>query len=107
MTKIECLKQKKKKKGWTPDKNHHTSDTFVEAVKEHFKCTKTFKPKQSHPNVDWGEREESKQLSKREDIIITNADKGEALVIAYMQDYIKDVERQLNDKDNYHIYLKI
>ena len=30
-------------------KKHHTSDTFVETVKKHFKCAKTFKPKQSHP----------------------------------------------------------
>ena len=39
--KTECLKltktlrhQKKSKKGWAPDKNHHTVDTVVEALKK-------------------------------------------------------------------------
>ena len=27
-----------KNKGWTPDKNHHTTDTFVEAVKKDIEC---------------------------------------------------------------------
>ena len=70
-----------KNKGWTPCKNHHTIDTFVEAVKKVIECTETFKPKQLHPNLDKGEREAIKELSKREDIIITNADKGGARLL--------------------------
>ena len=54
-----------KNKGWTPHKNHHTIDTFVEAVKIDIESTKTFKPKQPHPNRDKGEREAIKELSKR------------------------------------------
>ena len=92
-----------KNKGWTPDKNHHTIDTFVEAVKKDIECNKTFKPKQPHPNLDKGEREAIKELSKREDIIITNVHKGGAVVFVDTNDYIKEAERQLNDKDNYHI----
>ena len=34
-----------KNKGRIPDKNNHTIDTFVEAVKNDIECTKTFKPK--------------------------------------------------------------
>ena len=84
-------------------KNHHTIDTFVEAVKNDIECTETFKPKQPHPNHDKGEREAIKELFKREDTIITNADKGGAVVIVDRNDCIKEAERQLYDKDNYHI----
>ena len=63
----------------------------------------TFKPKQPHSNLDKGEREAIKELSKSEDIIITDADKGGAVAVADMDDYIKEAERQLNDKGNYHI----
>ena len=90
-------------KGWTSDKNHYNIDTFVETVKKDIKCTKTSKPKQPYPNVDKGEREAIKELSKKEDIIITNADKGGVVVIAVMKCYIKETERQLNDKENYQI----
>ena len=105
-------------KNRTPDKNHHTIDTFVEkkAVKTDIectrtfkpkqpypKCTRTFKPKQPYPNLDLGERETIKELSTREDIVITNPDKGGAVVIVYKNDYIKEAEPQSNDKDNYHI----
>ena len=92
-----------KNKGWTPDKNHHTIDTFVEAVKEDIECTKTFKPKQPHPNLEKGERKAIKEPFKRGVIIVTNADKGEAVVIVDTNDYIKEAERQLNDKGNYHV----
>ena len=53
-----------------------------------------------------GERGAVKELSKREDIIINNADKGGAVVIVDTNDYIKEAERQLDDKDNYHILLQ-
>ena len=53
-----------------------------------------------------GEREAVKELSKREDIIINNADKGGAVVIVDTNDYIKEAERELDDKDNYHILLQ-
>ena len=42
-----------------------------------------------------------KELSEREDIIITKADKGGAVVIVDVKDYIKEAERQLNNTENY------
>ena len=54
-----------------------------------------------------GEREAVKELSKREDIIINNADKGGAVVTVDTNDYIKEAERQLDGKDNYHNYFRI
>ena len=41
------------------------------------------------------------KLQSRNDIVITDADKGEAVVILDVEDYIKKVERQLNNKENY------
>ena len=33
-----------KNKGWAPNKNHHTIDTFAEAVKKDIECTKLSNP---------------------------------------------------------------
>ena len=42
-----------------------------------------------------------KELSEREDIIITKAHKGGAVVIVGVKDYIKETEWQLNNTKNY------
>ena len=42
-----------------------------------------------------------KELSEPEDIIITKALKGGAVVIVDVKDYIKEAERQLNNTENY------
>ena len=71
--------------------------------KKDIECTKTLEPKQPYANLDKGGRETIKELSKMEDITITNADKEGDVIIVDTNDYIKEAERQLNDKDNYHI----
>ena len=52
-------------------------------------------------NLTKSQRTSMKELSEREDIIITKADKGGAVVIADVKDYLKEVERQLNNTENY------
>ena len=47
------------------------------------------------------------KLSKREDIIITNAEKGGTVPIVNRNDYIKEAKRQLNEKTSITYYLKI
>ena len=47
-----------------------------------------------------------KDLSKREDIIITNADKGGAVVMMDLNDYIRETKHQLNDSKNYKVLAK-
>ena len=42
-----------------------------------------------------------RELSEREDIIITKAGKYGAAVIVDVKDYIKEAERQLNKTKNY------
>ena len=45
--------------------------------------------------------EARKQLEKRQDIIISNADKGGAVVIIDTDKYIEEADRQLSDSTNY------
>ena len=44
-----------------------------------------------------------KELSKRKDVIITNADKGSAIVIMDNKKYIREANCQLSDKHNYKL----
>ena len=41
------------------------------------------------------------ELQSRKDIAITNAKKGGVVVIVDVEDYVKEAERQLNNKENY------
>ena len=56
------------------------------------------RPKQ---NLTKGELEELKQLEKRLDIIISNADEEGAVVIMDTDKYIGEADRQLSDSTNY------
>ena len=47
-----------------------------------------------------------KYLSKRDSIIITNADRGSAVVIMDLNDYIREAKRQPNDSKNYNLFAK-
>ena len=49
-------------------------------------------------NLTKGEITELKELADRNDIIITIADKGEAVHIIGVEDYVKEAEHQLNNK---------
>ena len=49
------------------------------------------------------EQNAMKELAKRKDIIITNADKGGAVVIMDVEKYINKANRQLSDKRNYEM----
>ena len=53
------------------------------------------------PNLCKGEQKAVEELAKREDIIITNADKGGAVVIMDVEKYINEANRQLSDKHYY------
>ena len=41
------------------------------------------------------------ELQFRKDIAITDADKGGAVVILDVEDYVKEAEKQLNNRENY------
>ena len=57
--------------------------------------------KNPKPNLSKAEQKAMEELEKRKDIIITNADKGGAVVIINVEKYINEANRQLSDKRNY------
>ena len=57
-------------------------------------------------NLTKSERTSMKELNERDDIIIIKADKGGAVVIVDVKDYIKEAERQLNNTKNYRNFKK-
>ena len=92
------FKQNKNKK-WTPPNNHHTTNTYIEAVKKDIKQSKTVPPRKIRSNFSKDEKVALKDLSKWDDII-TNADKGGAVVTMDVNDYIREAKYQLNDPRN-------
>ena len=51
-------------------------------------------------NLTEGEQKTLEELSKRDEIIITNADEGRAIVIIDIDKYISEAQHQLNDENN-------
>ena len=96
--KNRMLKQNNKK--WTSPNKHHTIKTFVEAVKKDIKQSKTVPPKKIRSNLSKDKKVALKGLSKRDDSIITNADKGGTVVIMDVNDYIREAKRQLNEQSS-------
>ena len=93
--------QIKNKQKWKPKDTHRNVSTFVDLVQNDLNKEKTQKMKNPKPNVSKGEQKATEGLAKRKDIIITNADKGGAVVIMDVEKYIKEANRQLSDKHNY------
>ena len=80
---------------------HHTLKTFIDLVQHDINELKIKKVKSPKSNLSNGEKEAMKHLAKRKDIIITTADKGGAVVIMDTENYIKEANYQLSDKNNY------
>ncbi|XP_066925555.1 uncharacterized protein [Clytia hemisphaerica] len=91
---------KKKNNQWTPNNPHHTVKTFIDAFENEINNHEVTRTKRKY-NLKKEEREALEQLRRKEDIIITNADKGGAVVIQDVADYINEALRQLNDQTFY------
>ena len=98
-TEDQTFKPPRNKK-WTPDKNHHSVETYIEATEREFKQQGDVSDKKGYNNLSKGERIAIKGLSDLTDIIITKADKG-SVVIIDIKDYINEAHGQLNNKDRY------
>ena len=100
-TEDQLFKPKSNKK-CRPDKNHHTVEMYIEATKNALEPEEQKSNRNKYyNNLTKGERKALKELAVWNDIIITKADKGGAVVIIDVEDYVKDAEHQLNNKDAY------
>ena len=74
----------------------------MKQLKGNLKNKKQTKIKEKpYDNLTKNQSTSMKELSEWEDIIITKADKGGAVVIVGKKDYIKEAERELNNTENY------
>ena len=87
-------------KTWTPKENHHT-ETFAQAFQNDLLKEEKNIKQIPHKNLSEKEEDALQNLSKRDDIIITKADKGGAVVIVDVDDYIQEANRQVDNKEFY------
>ena len=78
-TEQQIFKPQKKEK-WTPNKNHHTVLAYIEATQRELEKEQTKMKEKPYNNLTKNERTSMKELSEREDIIITKADKDGAVL---------------------------
>ena len=92
--------QKSTNSNWLPKKIHHSVQTYIQKVKQDLQ-NEAYEAPNNHPNLSQGELEALKSLSERDDIIISKADKGGAVVIQDVESYIAEANRQLGDTEYY------
>ena len=75
--------------------------TYIEATQRELEKELTKMKERPCNNLTKSERTSMKELSERVGITITKAEKGGAVVIVDVKDYIKQAERQINNTKNY------
>ena len=91
---------------WTLPYNHHTINTYIEAANKDIEQSKIVTPRKIRLYLSKDEKVELIDLSKRDDIIITNADKGGPMIIMDINDYVREAKYQLNSSKNYKVLAK-
>jgi hypothetical protein len=89
---------------WEPTNIHHTVKTFTEDFSRKIRNsleTQKSEGRTNRKNLNKMETRALENLKNRDDIVITKADKGGAVVINSVKDYIKEADRQLADKNFY------
>ena len=71
----------KNKEKWTPKETHHTVSTYIDLVENDINALMKEPTKKLKSNLTYKEHAAMEELAKRKDLIITNADKGGAVVI--------------------------
>ena len=84
---------------WTPINSDPTVDTFIASVSKDVKN----EPQKKLPrdNLTEGERQALVSLQNNENIVITRADKGGAIVIWGIHEYVNDAQKHLSNKTFY------
>ena len=85
----------KSKTNWEPKKNHHTVETFIEAVNKDIVKRSSDTKKLPKNNLIDTDKNAIEYFSKRNNLVITKADKGGATVILDLKDYIAKANEQL------------
>ena len=81
---------------------HHSVKTYMQSVKNDIEASSHESTYLNNiQNLTPGEKKALAELKERDDIIITKADKGGAIVIQDVATYITEAERQLGDKEFY------
>ena len=93
--------QIKNKQKWTRLDTYRNVSTFIDLVQNDLNKEKKWKIQNPKPNLSKVEQKAMEELAKRKDIIITNADKGSAVVTMDVEKYINEANRQLSNKRNY------
>ena len=75
--------------------------TYIEATQRELEKELTKMKERPYNNLTKSERTSMKELSERVGITITKAEKGGAVVIVDVKDYIKQAEQQINNTKNY------
>ena len=75
--------------------------TYTEVTQREIEKEQTKMSEKPYNSLTKSKRTSMKELSEREDIAITKADKGGGVVIVDVKDYISEAERQLNNTENY------
>ena len=85
--------KKPSSKSWILSKSHHTVKTFIEVTnKDIYAVIKKLKqPKYYY--LSEKEQKALEELKVRDHIVITNADKGGAVVILDVKDYVEECQR--------------
>ena len=88
---------------WMPKSIHHSVKTYMQNVKNELQnlTNNTDNNINKKSNLTPGEKKAMERLREREDIIISKADKGGAVVIQDVRAYISEAERQLKDTTFY------
>ena len=93
----------KSSSSWEPSTNHHTVKTFLEDFSNKVNHELADGPQRNKTknNLNKQELEALENLKSLDDIIVTKADKGGAVVVQDVSNYIKEANRQLQDRSFY------
>ena len=89
------------KSNWEPKKNNHNVEKFVEAIETNIEKILQEKKELPRNNLSKSDKAAIDYFTKREDIVITKADKGGATAIMDIEEYISKANQQLKDKNFY------
>ena len=81
--------------------NHHCIKTFTKTTRNDIQKKLEKARSLKYSNLAIKEQKEMEELQSRNDIVITDAGKGRTVVALDVEDYAKEAERLLNNKENY------